>query len=103
MKWILLLVVIAGVAGFFTRPDEPKMQAAADAVLSERAEQAIENLDVGAMAESGATAMFGNRNYTNYYVAARYLVTRDNAPVVTCWGAFTQVQCNLAAEEAAAT
>lgn len=96
MKWILLLLVIAGVAGFFTRPEEPRMAEAAQAVLSERAERAIDNIDLGAIGESAATAMFGQSSYTNYYVAARYMVTRDNAPVVTCWGAFTQVQCNLA-------
>lgn len=95
MKWILLLLVIAGVAGFFTRPDEPKMREAADAVLSDP-----QNITQG-LDSIGAT-IAGNRDYTNYYVASRYIVSLDNAPVVTCWGAFTQVQCSRAAQEAPA-
>ena len=43
----------------------------------------------------GAT-LAGDRSYDNYYVAAKYSVTLNNDPVVTCWGAFTQVTCNRA-------
>lgn len=94
LRLVLLLLVIAGVAAFFTRPDEPKMREAADQVLSDP-----QNL--GQMIEGGVAALAGNRDFTNYYVASRYIVTVDNDPVVTCWGAFTQVQCSRAADEAA--
>ena len=43
--------------------------------------------------QSLGVAIAGDRTYDNYYVAARYTVVLDNTPVVTCWGAFTQVQC----------
>jgi hypothetical protein len=89
LRLVLLLVVIAGVAGFFTRPDEPTMRAAADAVLSEPQ-------DVSQGLESLGATIAGDRAYNNYYVAARYVVTLDNEPVVSCWGAFTQVQCSRA-------
>ena len=89
MKWILLLLIIAGVAGYFTKPEEGVMRERADAVLSDpqNVSQGFESL--------GAT-IAGNRAYADYYVASKYTVTLDNAPVVTCWGAFTQVQCNRA-------
>lgn len=89
MKWILLLLVIAGVAGYFTKPEEAVMRERADAVLSDpqSVSEGFESL--------GAT-LAGDRAYSNYYVAAKYNVTLDGQPVVTCWGAFTQVQCNRA-------
>ena len=91
MKWILLLLVIAGVAGYFTRPEEAVMRERADAVLSDpqSVSEGFESL--------GAT-IAGDRAYSNYFVAAKYDVTLDGQPVVNCWGAFTQVQCSRAAD-----
>ncbi|MEZ5961782.1 MAG: hypothetical protein R3C30_15370 [Hyphomonadaceae bacterium] len=91
MKWIVLLLIIAGVAGYFTKPEEAVMREAADAVLSDpqSVSEGFESL--------GAT-IAGDRSYSNYYVAAKYNVTLDGQPVVTCWGAFTQTQCNRAAD-----
>ncbi|MGD9966649.1 MAG: hypothetical protein AB7T59_09030 [Hyphomonadaceae bacterium] len=91
MKWILLLLVIAGVAGYFTRPDEAVMRERADAVLSDP-----QNVSEGF--ESLGASLAGERAYSNYYVAAKYVVTLDSQPVVNCWGAFTQVQCSRAAD-----
>lgn len=87
LRIILLLLVIAGVAGYFTRPAEPAMREAADAVLSDpqNITQGLEGL--------GAT-LAGDRVYSNYYVASKYVVTLDNRNLVECWGAFQQVQCN---------
>lgn len=91
MKWILLLLVIAGVAGYFTKPEEAVMRERADAVLSDpqSVSEGFESL--------GAT-IAGDRAYSNYYVAAKYSITLDGTPVVNCWGAFTQVQCSRAAD-----
>lgn len=89
LRLVLLLLVIAGAAGFFTRPTEPVMAEAADAVLSDPA-----NISEGL--ESIGATIAGNRAYTNYYVAAKYDVTLDGTPVVSCWGAFTQVKCDRA-------
>jgi hypothetical protein len=96
MRLVLLLLVIAGVAAFFTRPDEAKMRDAADAVLSDPQ-------NIGEAVEGGVATLAGDRAYTNYYLASRYIVTLSGEPVVSCWGAFTQVQCSRAAENAAAT
>lgn len=89
LRLIVLLIVVAGVAAFFTRPDEAKMRESAEAVLSDP-----QNISEGL--ESLGASIAGNRSYDNYYLAARYRVTLDNEPVVDCWGAFTQVQCNRA-------
>ncbi|OQW56258.1 MAG: hypothetical protein A4S17_05175 [Proteobacteria bacterium HN_bin10] len=91
MRWILLLLVIAGVAGYFTRPDEAAMRTSADAIL-----QDPQSVSEGF--ESLGAAIAGERAYSNYYVASKYSVTLDGQPIVTCWGAFTQTQCNREAD-----
>jgi hypothetical protein len=96
MKWILLLIIIAGVAGYFTRPEEAVMRERADAVLSDP-----QNISQGL--ESIGATVAGDRLYTNYYVAAKYDVTLDGNAIVSCWGAFTQVQCTRAEPAAAAS
>jgi hypothetical protein len=98
MKWILLLLVIAGVAGYFTRPEEAAMRERADTVLSDSAQEAAGNLNVPGAVEAGWAAINGDRAYNNYLVAAKYTVTLDGQPVVNCWGAFQQVQCSRAAD-----
>jgi len=87
IRLILLLLIVGGVAGYFTKPDEAAMRAGADAVLENPS-------DIGEGLESVGAALAGDRAYTNYYVAAKYDVTLDGTPVVSCWGAFTQVQCS---------
>jgi len=89
MKWVIIILILAGVGGYFTKPAEADMRAAADAVLN----------DPGSISEGlesiGAT-IAGDRSYNDYYVAAKYDVTLDGTPVVNCWGAFKQVRCTRA-------
>lgn len=91
MRWVLLLIVIAAVAAYFTRPTEGVMRDRADALLGEPS-----NLQEGF--ESIGAAIAGERQYDNYYVAARYTVTLDGEALVSCWGAYQQVQCDRASE-----
>jgi hypothetical protein len=92
LRLIVLLLIIAAVAGYFTRPDEAKMREAANAVLSDP-----HNISEG-LQGLGAT-LAGDRSYDNYYLAARYTVMLNGDAVVTCWGAFTQVQCSRAQKQ----
>ncbi len=96
MKWLILLIIIAGVAGYFTRPGEAKLRDGANAMLSNPG-----NISQGF--ESLGTSLAGQRKYDNYYVAERYVVSLNNDPVVTCYGAFTQVQCSRNASSAPST
>lgn len=91
LRLVLLLIIIAGVAGYFTRPDEAAMRAGADAVLSDP-----QTISEGL--ESIGASVVGDRQYDNYYVASRYTVTLDSNPVVQCWGAFQQVKCDRVAQ-----
>ena len=91
LRIVLLLLIIAGVAGYFTKPTEAAMREGADAVLSDPS-----NISEG-LEGIGAT-LAGERAYSDYYVAAKYDVTLDGTPVVSCWGAFTQVKCDRQAD-----
>ncbi|UPT64085.1 MAG: hypothetical protein M0D54_05955 [Hyphomonadaceae bacterium JAD_PAG50586_4] len=87
LRLVLLLLVVAGVAGYFTKPDEPAMRAAAEQVLNDP-----QNISEGF--ETIGAAFAGANAYSDYYVASKYLVTLGDRPLVECWGAFTQTQCN---------
>lgn len=87
MRLILLILIIAGVAGYFTKPEEPAMREAAEAVLNDPQ-------SVSDGLESLGAAISGERAYNDYYVASKYSITLDGAPVVQCWGAFTQINCS---------
>lgn len=89
LRLVLVLVVIAAIAAFFTRPDESKLRQAANDTLSnpETISQGIESMGV---------TLVGDRAFSDYYVVTRYVVTLDNRAVVSCWGAFTQTQCKRA-------
>ena len=91
LRLILLLIIIAGVAGYFTRPDEAAMRQQADTVLSDP-----QSISEGF--ESLGATVAGERAYDNYYVASRYTVTLSGNPVVQCWGAFQQVKCDRIAQ-----
>jgi hypothetical protein len=91
LRLVLLLIVIAGVAGYFTKPTEAAMREGADAVLSDPG-----NISEGL--EGFGVTLAGERAYSDYYVAAKYDVTLDGTPVVSCWGAFQQVKCSRQAD-----
>ena len=91
LRIVLLLLIVAGVAGYFTKPTEAVMREGADAVLSDPA-----NISEGL--ESVGATLAGQRSYSDYYVAAKYDVTLDGTPVVSCWGAFQQVKCERQAD-----
>lgn len=87
IRLVVLLLIIAGVAGYFTKPDEATMRQGADAVLQNPQ-------DLGQGIQSIGAGIAGDRAYDNYYVAAKYTVSLNNDPVVQCWGYFKQVTCN---------
>lgn len=94
LRLLLLLVIVAGVAGYFTNPTEATMRTAAEAVLNDP-----QNISEGF--ETIGAAVAGDNVYSNYYVASKYVVTLGDRPLVECWGAFTQTQCNRVEAEAA--
>ncbi len=100
-RFLLLLLVMAGVGGYFTKPTEAQHRAAARAALEQLQKDAISNMDIGVLVET-SLARFGDEgSYQDYYVASRYTVEVNDRPVADCWGAFTQVRCAPALEDVA--
>ncbi|MGH6949795.1 MAG: hypothetical protein ACREH4_02920 [Vitreimonas sp.] len=96
VRLLFLLIIVAGVAGYFTRPDEAKMRTAAEAVLNDPS-------SLGQLMEGVVGAVAGQRQFNDYYVATKYVVNIGEDPVVECWGAFTQTRCTRTEQEAAAS
>jgi len=90
---LLVLLAIAAGAAFFLRPTPAAMGQAADAKLAAVTEAAADNADLGG-ALGGLAAQAAGGRYDNYYVVAHYAAPADGAPLVECWGAFTQSVCN---------
>jgi hypothetical protein len=88
-----LLVVLAGVAGYFTKPTEAQHREAANATLQQLQDAAASNLDLGGMLQTGIAQISQDGTYTDYYVASKYVVTVNERALAECWGAFGQVRC----------
>jgi hypothetical protein len=80
MRLLLLLIVLAGAGGYFTRPD-------ADAHWK----------TVAGLIEQGATdgGAISDRSgkFSDYYVATNYVFSVGGEPRLECWGAFTRFLC----------
>ncbi len=101
-RFLLLLLVMAGVGGYFTKPTEAQHREAALAMLESLQGEAISNIDLGALIEA-SLARFGDEGrFQDYYVASRYTVEVNDRAVADCWGAFTQVRCTPAVADMAA-
>jgi hypothetical protein len=97
-----LLVVLAGIAGYFTKPTEAQHRDAARATLEQIQQDAFSNLDIGALVDSSIARLGDEGRFQDYVVASRYTVEVNQRPIADCWGAFTQVRCTPAAADMAA-
>lgn len=94
-RFLILLIIVAGIAGYFTKPNEAAMRDAAQQALAAKREAAVSNMDLGGMISAGAAGVFGAGVYEDWVVAAHYGVTLNDDPYVDCYGAFTQIRCML--------
>lgn len=113
-RFLFLLLILAGVAGYFTKPTEAQHREAARTVFtqapgatevldrSEAQERAIAEGDLDALIEASIASLNGDAdvNYTDayedYYVASRYTISLEGRAIADCWGAFAQVRCTPA-------
>lgn len=113
-RFLFLLLILAGVAGYFTKPTEAQHRQAAQAIFaqapgaaealsqSDAQERAIAEGDLDALIESSIARIDGaaSADYTDafedYYIASRYTISLDGRAIADCWGAFTQVRCTPA-------
>jgi hypothetical protein len=93
---LIVLILIAGVAGYFTKPAEAELRSAAEHTLAAQRDEAVSNMDLGGMISSGAASVFGEGHFDDWLVMTHYSQTLNAKPYVDCYGAFKQTQCTLA-------
>jgi len=96
---ILLLLIVAGVAAYFTVPARDAHEAAARAFLEAQADadtaeaQRQTGVSLDSIVDFATGFMAGQGRYESYFVASKFTVDAPGAAYVECWGAFTLVQC----------
>jgi len=93
---VLLLLILAGVAAYFTVPVRDAHEEAARAFLEGRApgEAAGEGgITLDSVIGYVKGMLAGEGRYENYYLASKFTLDTPGAAYVECWGAFTLVQC----------
>lgn len=101
MLRLIGLLVVVGVAAYFTNPTADTHRAKANEVLRAQADAAADNLDIGGLIETGAASLTQQGDYQSFYVGSKYSVEVGGNPYVECYGAFTQVMCNRVGADAA--
>lgn len=92
---LLLLLIVIGVAAYFTVPTREAHEEAARAFLQGHepaAEQQGVTLDSVIGYVKGMLA--GEGRYENYYLVSKYTLDTPGASYVECYGAFTIVRCS---------
>lgn len=100
---LLFLLLLAGVAAYFTVPTREAHETAARAFLQgyEQGEQPGLSLEAVTGYVKGMFA--GQGRYETWYVVSKYSVDLPGASYLECYGAFTLVQCNEVAPAQAAS
>lgn len=101
-RLLLLLIILAAVGAYFTKPDRAALEAQAEATLQAAQEAAASSLDLGDMLNLGLAGLMQEGRYEDYYLASKYTVIYRDQPLMECWGAFTQVRCTAPVTSAAA-
>jgi hypothetical protein len=48
----------------------------------------------GDLVDAAQALIVGDRQFSDYYVVTKYVVSAGDTALVNCWGAFTQTQCS---------
>lgn len=96
---LLLLLLIAAVAAYYTNPTRALHEARAREVLS-RYQPGATLEDTKVTFEDVTTFVRGMLagdagRYENYYVASKYALDIPGPAYVECWGAFTVTSCEV--------
>ena len=96
---LLLLLLIAGVAAYFTVPARAAHEAEARATLQANHPSEQPGADGGFSLDDvvgfAKGMMAGQGSYQSYYVVSRYTVDMPGADYLECYGAFTIVKCQV--------
>lgn len=95
---LLLLLILAGVAAYFTNPTRAALEAQARVTLQDYhpPEAAAQSGDLVQNTIGFVRGMLaGQGSYQNFYVASKYTVDMPGVQFLECYGAFTVVRCKV--------
>jgi hypothetical protein len=95
LRLLVLVLIVAGVAGYFTKPDQAAHERQADILFRGVQEQAIGKLDIGGLVNAGLARLRRTTKFEDLYVATKYTVTVSDKPYIQCYGAYTKVFCSF--------
>lgn len=96
---LLLLLVVIGIAAYFTVPARDAHEAAATAFMQVAAQenrdevQRRTGISLDSLVDFATGFIAGQGRFENYYVASKFTADLPGAAYLECWGAFTMVQC----------
>jgi hypothetical protein len=95
----LLLLVIIGVAAYFTVPTRAAHEEAARAYLERQAQIPAEaqqqpGFSLDSVVDYVTGMVAGQGRYESFYVMSKYTVDMPGAAYLECYGAFTMVRCS---------
>jgi hypothetical protein len=102
MKTLLFLIVlaVACVGAYLTRPTEAAMKSKVDDLLSGQLSADLKNGDIGDVLKGGVAAVARTNKFDDYYVVTRYTATSNDKPLASCWGVYAQILCTGASPTA---
>lgn len=93
---LLLLLIIAGVAAWYTNPTRETHEEQARALLEAGAPAApSDGITLDDVIGYAKGMLAGQGRYESYYLASKYTVDMPGASFVECYGAYTLVQCRV--------
>jgi len=93
---LLAVLVLAGIAAYYTKPERADMEAKARAVAEaprEGGEGPAGLIDEVVGYVKGVAA--GDGRYEDFYLASKYSADLPGSDMVECYGAFTLVNCRV--------
>lgn len=100
---ILLLLLLAGAAAYFTVPTRAVHEEAARVFLEARAqeqtgaiEQQLPGVSLDGVVDFVTGMVAGEGRYESFYVVSKYTVDMPGSAYLECYGAFTLVRCSEA-------
>lgn len=96
---VLLLLIIVGLAAYFTVPARAAHEEAARALMQASAQERTQQIEqqagisLDSIVDFATGFIAGQGRYENYYVASKFTADMPGSAYLECWGAFTFVQC----------
>ncbi len=99
---LLLLLIIAGIAAFYTNPTREEHEMQARTVLEGGAPAAPDDgLSLDDVIGYAKGMLAGEGRYESYYLLSKYTVDMPGSSFVECYGAYTIVNCRVVEPNAA--